>query len=244
MKDLSSHIQTEFIHYNDTQITFELTYSKRTSLAIYIYPGGRVVVKAPIRASLKKIKAHLIEKASWIIKKQQVCAKLPAKPASKQYVCGELFSYLGKLYPLKIEQNLINKVTIHNDQLVVYATIIKPAIVKKLIKDWYRQAAETKFNERLLACLKKTQLLGINYDSPLYLRSMKSRWGSCTSKGKITLNIDLIFADEDCIDYVIVHELCHLVELNHSKRFYKLLSQIMPLWKALQQRLKTTYSLH
>ena len=109
--------------------------------------------------------------------------------------------------------------------------------VKAQLDEWYRAHAEDKFAERLEEASKVMRKYGVE-KPPMRVRRMKKRWGSCTSRGHILLNLDLIRAPRLCIDYVIAHELCHLKYPNHGTEFYNLLSRVMPDWKEIKARLR------
>ena len=105
---------------------------------------------------------------------------------------------------------------------------------KEMLLDWYRQQAERVFRERLEACLTKLRFLQLA-EPELEIRQMNIRWGSCTPEGKIILNLRLIQVPKEYIGYVVMHELCHLKEHNHSQRFYELLNRVMPDWRAKRE---------
>jgi hypothetical protein len=107
--------------------------------------------------------------------------------------------------------------------------------VSGLLKDWYRLRAKETFAKRLDAVLE--QALWVENRPPIRVLTMQTQWGSCSPKGRITLNPHLVKAPRDCIDYVILHELCHIAEHNHSERFYRLMGQVMPKWENTKERL-------
>ncbi len=107
--------------------------------------------------------------------------------------------------------------------------------VKSLLDKWYKQRADIIFTERLTAVLPKASW--VTDTPPLKIMSMQKQWGSCSIKGNLNLNAHLVKAPKECIDYVILHELCHLKEHNHSERFWCLLTQVMPNWKAVKSKL-------
>ncbi len=114
---------------------------------------------------------------------------------------------------------------------------------KKLLTDWYREKAVIHFEDTL----KKILPLFARYDisePELQIRHMPTRWGSCTTKGKVILNPELIKAPKGSIEYVIIHELCHLIHHNHTKAFYELQESIMPDWKKWKERLENTLKLN
>ena len=105
-----------------------------------------------------------------------------------------------------------------------------------MLDAWYLSHAKRVFAERLAACYPRVEGLGIPFPS-LAIRDMKARWGSCSAKGRLTLNRRLIHVPKDLMDYVILHELCHLKEYNHGPAFYALLERVLPDWKARRQKL-------
>ena len=108
--------------------------------------------------------------------------------------------------------------------------------IKKLLNDWFRAHARRIFAERVEAWYPRFERYGINHPQ-VVVRKMKSRWGSCTTAGKISLSLKLIRVPKQYIDYVIVHELCHLIEHSHSSDFYKLMRRIMPDWEDRRESL-------
>ena len=109
---------------------------------------------------------------------------------------------------------------------------------KKSLDSWYRSRADEVFNKYLSISLKVAKRHGVKTKPKLMIRDMRTRWGSCSNSGRVTLNLKLIQAPVHCIEYVIMHELCHLVHLNHSSEFYNLLNVCMPDWKKRKKILK------
>ncbi len=125
-------------------------------------------------------------------------------------------------------------------QLYVHATYTNPKHIKELVDAWYREKANRVFEERFFECLKHViSKIGIEHNGRFSLRAMKTRWWSCSKKHLITLNPELIGAPKECIDYVIVHELCHVAEHNHGKEFYRLMDKAMPDWEIRKDKLET-----
>ena len=112
-----------------------------------------------------------------------------------------------------------------------------PTEPRSLVASWYDDHAKAIFKNRMSVCLANCSSLKLPSPPKLFVRPMKRRWGSCTKQGRITLNVDLVKAPIHCIDYVIVHELCHLKIHDHSLAFYRLLSRVMPDWPTRKQRL-------
>ena len=217
---------------------YELYYTDRKTLGIKVYPDTSVKVFAPIDTDLPIIEQHLKAKRRWIEKQQRSFQTyLPATPP-RQYIGGESFLYLGKQYMLKIEPSTAEEVKLYQGRLVVKTVNPEATHIKKLLQQWYIARATILFNklfEEQFYLFKRFDL-----EKPiLQIKKMEKRWGSCTPQQKIILNPELIKAPVVCINYVILHELCHLVHHNHSKAFYRLLENFMPDWQKYKQLLET-----
>jgi predicted metal-dependent hydrolase len=168
-------------------------------------------------------------------------AERAQKAAPPRPVKGESRRFLGRHIPLKVEKlpstsPMRETVKLEKEHLTVWVKDVKDKErMQTLLDNWYREQAEIIFTRRMLTHLPRFQYL--RQMPELKIRRMKSRWGSCGTNGVITLNLKLIQVDEALIDYVIVHELCHLIEHNHSKHYYALLSRMMPDWEERRQRL-------
>lgn len=231
---------TQSIAYGTTTIQYELIYAKRKTLAIHVYPDGVVEVKAPLDTPLAQIERIVLKRAAWIVRQQrQFQTYAVPNPLPRRYVSGESYRYLGRQYRLKVVEDLVERVQLSRGFLTVYVKQAgHKARIADLLEQWYRTQAERIFAERLEVCLARVQSLGIPRPE-LSVRVMKTRWGSCTSKGKISLNPKLAQMPKDLIDYVVLHELCHLKELNHSAVFYALLDRVLPEWRERRQRLNS-----
>ena len=217
---------------------YELFYTNRKTLGIKVYPDTSVKVFAPIDTDLPIIEQHLKAKRKWIEKQQRSFQSyLPATPA-RQYIGGESFLYLGKQYMLKIESSTAEEVKLYQGRLVVKTVNPEATHIKKLLQQWYIARATILFNklfEEQFYLFKRFTL-----EKPiLQIKKMEKRWGSCTPQQKIILTPELIKAPVVCINYVILHELCHLVHHNHSKAFYRLLENFMSDWQKYKQLLET-----
>ncbi|MEQ8172293.1 MAG: M48 family metallopeptidase, partial [Candidatus Eremiobacterota bacterium] len=113
-----------------------------------------------------------------------------------------------------------------------------PERIKTLLGNWYLDHARVKFNQRVNLCYEKIKKYDINTPLRIKIKQMKKRWGSCSKNGTILLNRELIKVPSHCIDYVITHEMCHLKHYNHNKKFFKLLSRVMPDWQNRKERLE------
>lgn len=228
---------TYHVQYGDSTIEYSLLYAKRKTLGISVKPDRTVQVKAPIGTALTDVEAIVRKRANWILRHQRRFASYPPKPPPRQYVNGETHPYLGHQYQLKIIESEREWVKLSQGFLHIWAANKDDTgRAKQLLDDWYRQQATLVFQERLDACYALVKRLDLPYP-PLTIRTMKSRWGSCSPAGKITLNLKLIQTPKECIDYVVLHELCHLREHNHGRGYYQLLGEVCPDWKERKAQL-------
>lgn len=204
---------------------------RRRSIVLRVTNKACLEVRAPKGYSLQAIEQLVIRRKNWVMEKVQQKTMVPAL----SYETGSEHYYLGQIYTLDIMLAGQAFVKIADTKIIV--TTSKDVHVKFLLESWYRQQALAIFNERLCKMVEKlpwvSELL-----PPLKIRRMRSRWGSCSGKGNISLNLHLIKAPIRLIDYIIVHELCHLQQMNHSPAFYALMSAHMPDWKKHDQELK------
>ena len=233
---------THHIHYGNKRIEFDVIYSNRKSLGITVHPDKSVLVRAPVNSDYQKILDKVRNRSRWILKQQDHFESfLPVTPPRK-YVSGETHLYLGKQYRLKLYESNQEEVKMIRGYLQVFTKDrTNKEKIKTMLDRWYRRHFDEKIEERLNLCLD----LFKNYDIPkpeILVRRMKNRWGSCTPHGKIILNPDIIKAPGKSIDYVIIHELCHLIHPTHSKAFYALQSRMMPDWEKWKQRLEEMLS--
>lgn len=227
------------ITYRDQPIEFHLIQTKRRSLGILVRRDQQVEVRAPRLAKIDAVERWVHEKAPWILKHRERFANLHFVP-EKKYETGEKHFYFGEAFTLQVVESTKNDVDVRDACLIVKTKDTQPRNVKKLVNRWFEIQAKAYLPERL-------QEMKANFDSrPMpsfstHVRRMKSRWGSCSSSGKITLNTTLIHYPSECIDYVMVHELAHLFVPNHSKAFHDLMAKALPDAKTLRKRLKSLH---
>jgi predicted metal-dependent hydrolase len=239
------------IHYDVIRKTKPADNAKKTArkVIIKVHPDQRVVATVPHDASDDAIQDAMRKRARWIWQSIDEFAKQKDTVLPKRYVSGETQFYLGKRYVLKIinDAEQVPNVKLSRGKLNVtikheVSKDIAPdsqesrlVKIKPLIDKWYQHKAKAIFHERLAELLPKaTWVTGI---PSFRVMAMKKQWGSCSTKGDLMLNPHLVKAPKECIDYVILHELCHIAEHNHSERFWRLLTQIMPNWKEVKAKL-------
>jgi len=225
----------EFIDYGNKKIHFSLKRSKRKSLGISVLPNGEVEVTAPEMARIEKVKEVLVNRGQWVLDQQRDVSKYDVIQPERQFVSGETIKFLGRQYRLKLIESRDDEVKFVDDWIHLHVKSISNK--ERIYKDWLKSVAIENFNKRLTHCLEKAERIGISSLPTLKIRKMSKRWGSCTHDGIITLNIELISAPVDCIDYVILHELCHLKEPSHNQRFKNLMSLMLPEWRSLKMKL-------
>jgi len=207
-------------------------------LGIQVHPNSKVYVSAPLESPIDKIKEKVKSKASWIQKQQEFFLSFHPLTPPRKYVSGETHLYLGRQYRLKVVQSILPGVKLSRGYIYVSLQDKKNrSQIERLLKDWYKEKADQHFltlSESLLPLKERFSKKDVNFSH----RWMKKRWGICSSNGSITLNTELIKAPKKCIEYVIVHELCHLAYLNHSRSFYTLLQKNLPDWRKAKNRLE------
>ena len=225
------------ITYNRETISFDLVRTKTKRLTISVCPNLAVEVRAPKGKSLAQIQARVTRRAAWIARQLQHFRQAPPAIPKRRYISGETHVFLGRQYRLKLHTADSNAVKLIGRYLHVFTpTPGHTYRVRDLIEDWYRGHAERLIHRRAQLCYEHMKRLGI--PSPtLRLKKMHKRWGSCTRTTSIILNSELIKVPSQCIDYVIVHELCHLRVHGHNEKFFRLLTTCMPDWQRRKRRL-------
>lgn len=227
------------VDFPEGPVPVTVQFRDRMQLSISVHPDGVVTALAPVHRSIDDVAAHLRRRQSWITKQRRHFEKYQPLPAEKRYVAGETHLYLGRQYRLRINEGGAASVKLVGG--FFHVTIPQKEDTRSIasaMNQWYRLHAELIFRGRLEHCLDAAASLRV---PPIQLRvvSMKRRWGSCSSAGTITLNTDLVKTPLHCIEYVIMHELCHLRVHDHSPAFYRLLGRCMPDWRQRKERLES-----
>lgn len=225
--------------YGDEHITFECKPRPLVNgrILIKVHPDCRVVVSAPQDTDDQQVLNAVEKRGRWIYQQLRDFRKQLEYITPRQYISGESHYYLGKQYMLKVivAPSDAQGVKMLRGKLEVTLRHKSAEKVLQLLTDWYKARAREVFAKRLSAMLE--QALWVSDSPPLRILTMQTQWGSCSPNGRVTLNPNLVKAPRECIDYVILHELCHLAEHNHSERFYRLMGQVMPDWEKTKKRL-------
>jgi len=229
------------IHYGETVINYELLLMDRKSLEIAVHPDKRVVVKAPAVYSIDTIRARVAKRVRWITKQIAYFNRFEPRTPPRQYVGGESHLYLGRKYRLKISLASRDQVLLKSGYFYIQCIRSDPTYIRKLMTTWYQRHAFVYLTKMVDNCWN-------NFDQATHIKPklriqwLKTRWGSLSPRGQLTLNTDLIKTPKECIEYVIVHELCHLKHHNHSNEFYRLLDRTMPDWLTRKHKLEMALS--
>jgi len=209
----------DLVRFDTSEIPYRYCRSSRRTLSITVYPDLTVVVRAPMRAKTTEIREFVLTHALWILKTlQKLESRAVEKQPAPQYRNGEMHPYLGQMYPLDVHTGHMASATFLSGRICITTKGESTAEkVRKLLDRWYRTQAEVIFHERLGACHRRMQE-GIPLP-PFRIRPMKTRWGSLSSHGSMTLNLWLVTMPLAYLDYVIMHELCHFTFKSHGPRF-------------------------
>lgn len=226
--------------YGSEQIVFNLRRQPSrsvTRVAIHVEPDASVVVDAPDTALLTEVLAAVKKRARWISQHVSAAKARVAHVLPREYVSGESLQYLGRRYRLKVIVNIEAKAEARMRGAFITVTTPEhtPATIRAALDSWYRQRARELFADRLAAVA--APLRWVKQLPLTRLQFMTLQWGSCSPTGRITLNPLLVKAPRECIDYVLLHELCHLLHHNHSTQFYRTLGRHMPNWRVVKEKL-------
>jgi len=226
------------VSYGSERIAFTLRRRERKTLSITVHPDLRVEVVAPSDTDGAHILEKVAHRSRWILRQQRQFMAWMPKPTPRTYQSGETHRYLGRQYRLKVIKSAEQSVKLRGAFIEISTNAPEhKASVKKALDKWYRGHAEARFHKELRKAYSRLSIYQLPAPT-LRLLKMPKRWGSCTAKGEIILNPELIKAPSMCLEYVIVHELCHLRHPNHSKTFFQMLDAILPDWRARKARLE------
>ncbi|HAI74044.1 MAG TPA: M48 family peptidase [Candidatus Moranbacteria bacterium] len=207
--------------------------SKRKSLALAISSDATLIVRAPMKTSLEYIEKIVAQKSDWIARKMREIQRWP-KAIEKKFIAGEEFSYLGEKYQLEITESLKIKLNKNSDCKELFFPKVFLWRAKERMFGWYKKQALQEISSRAETIAQK---LNLNYQS-IKISSAKTNWGSCGPKNSLNFNWRLIMAPESVIEYVIIHELTHILEKNHSRKFWNKVEAVMPEYKKRRKWLR------
>jgi len=213
------------------KLAYQLIRTKRKTLGLTIERDGKIVIRAPQDSPQKVIDDFFESKKFWIYKKLAEKRMIEEDLPSKEYVNGEGFLYLGKSYRLQLVDNGVPLSLSHGFFQLNRKYASKG---KKTFTDWYRSHALPIIEERVKIY---KDMIGVN-PKTIRVLDLKYRWGSCSSKGNLNLHWKTILTPMPIVDYVVIHELVHLKEKNHTQRFWEILATILPDYEKRKEWLK------
>lgn len=211
----------------NTTIDFTVIYKKRKTIGIYIDLYGQIEVQAPKDTPMNAITNLLEDKWEWIQLKSKEMKDRASGNIKKVYDHGEEFLYLGKAYAIIISlntDNLKDYVVLEDDKMHIYVEQHNDESIQKVLKRFYYQQCKALVEGRIRMYQSDFKMKPRN----IRITDDKSNWGTCNSKLELTFNWKLAMAPIEVIDYVVVHEMCHMVHLNHERSFWRLVGKILP----------------
>jgi predicted metal-dependent hydrolase len=213
--------------FADETIEFELNYKKRKSMGIYIDVYGNVEVRVPKEASEESARKFIEQKWDWIQQKTKEMKERTGGQTQKKYDHGEKFLYLGKSIQIQIFEDINIKqdyVVLETNNLNIYVKQHEDERIKQALKRFYYQQCKALVEGRIQSYQRNFK----QKPRSIRIADNKSNWGTCDSKLQLTFNWKLAMAPLEVIDYVVVHEMCHMVHLNHDRSFWRLVGKILP----------------
>ncbi|GAB3580872.1 M48 family metallopeptidase [Hymenobacter daeguensis] len=222
----------ETIPYQNKSLHYTLVFRSRRTIGFAVRPDGSVHISAPAGTSPEWVAQQVLKKADWILKHQEAFANRPAPAPGRHFEEGSPHYYQGRPYRLRFAEARRAAVTIEGDELLLAGPApLTAAQAEALLHAWYARQAKALFAESLARVWPR--FAEFNLVRPtLFVRQMRSRWGSCTPRtARIRLSPELVRARPECLDYVLLHECCHLLVGDHSKAFYALQTRLLPDWE-------------
>lgn len=217
--------------YGTTNIAFTVIFKKRKTMEIAVEPPNNITVTAPIGTTEDEILKKVESKGSWLIQKIYSFKHMNYIPIERDFVNGESFMYLGRNYSLQIELNSESglrgkkpEVKLYRGKFIVKANNKNEEDIKKAMEQWYRNRAKEVIETRV----KYYQRFFNIEPMDIRIKEQKKRWGSCTSKNELLFNWRCIMAKSNALDYIVVHEMCHMYHKDHSKEFWELVASVLP----------------
>jgi len=227
------------IEYGSHVVDYTVARRVRRTLEIAVEPDMTVSVAAPMKASSEAIRAKVRKRAGWILAQKRFFEQFAPRSPEKRYLSGESHLYLGRQYRLKVVKSEFPSTRLFHGRIFVQTRHPENRMeTKRLLDQWYADKARAKFIERIETCLQHFPRPALVTPSSLTIRYMRKRWGSMSDGKRLLLNLRLIQAPIDAIDYVITHELCHVLQPSHSPAFFRMMGRMMHDWQKRKVRLE------
>ncbi|SFQ61282.1 M48 family metallopeptidase [Hymenobacter arizonensis] len=231
-RSFSAAPRRETLLYKNQTLNYTLVFRSRRTIGFAVRPDGSVHVSAPAGISAEWVAQQVLKRADWILKHQATFASRPVPAPSRRFEAGSTQYYQGQPYRLRFDTASRATVSLAGDELVLATpTAPTPAQTEALLHAWYARQAKAHFADSLERVWPRFAEFNLTRPT-LFVRAMRTRWGSCTPRSaRIRLSPELVRARPECLDYVLLHECCHLLVGDHSKAFYDLQTRLMPDWE-------------
>ena len=215
------------VRYGTKDIEFRIEFKNRKTISISVEPPKNITVVAPVGTSEEEIKEAVKSKGSWIVQKLFEFRNIESKRVNREFVNGESFMYLGRNYSLQIyvDETLQNNssVKLFRGKFHVYVKEKDDELIKDAMKYWYREKTEEQVKKRI----KYYQKYFNKQPTAIKVKEQKKRWASCTLNNELLFNWRCVMAKSTALDYIVVHEMCHMYYMNHSQEFWDLVASVM-----------------
>lgn len=215
------------ISYGTKEIEFDVEFRNRKTMSISVEPPKSITVMAPLDTNEEEIREAVKLKGAWIVQKLFEFRNIESKRVNREFVNGESFMYLGRNYSLQIhiDETLQNNssVKLFRGKFHVYVKEKDDELIKEGMEAWYREKTEEQVKKRI----KYYQKFFSKKPTAIKVKEQKKRWASCTSNDELLFNWRCVMAKSTALDYIVVHEMCHMYYMNHSQEFWDLVASIM-----------------
>ena len=227
------------VEFNGKSHDCRVVYARRKSLQLEVLPDMSLRMMVPEGVKLEHCMRMLQRRRGWLRRQMEFFSQFHPLTKPRDYVSGETHLFLGRRLRLKVLTTGKHEVKASRTHLNVnIGGSSTPRLIESAVWKWYRDQAADIFQERLMGCMIKLNISKSEGPKTLVIRKYRARWGSMSQGRVLGLNLDLIRAPIECIDYVIIHELCHLKFPNHGPKFWDLLERVMPDWQKRKQKLE------
>lgn len=234
-------------NYEGRELAVDIIYRKRKNISLKVSPKENIQIIAPDKVSKDLLKKVLKDNSNWILSKLNKFKTFDDNFLKRDYVDDEIYYYMGKQYRLKIlkDMNLQNKnnksynyIEIKGNNLEIRTNNWEKDYIKDSLKKWYKLRSEEIIMDRIDFLRKESKDFRSIEPSLVKVKEQKKIWGSCNTSKTIYINSKISMLPLDAIDYIIAHEFCHIIYMNHSKDFYALVQKIIPNYKEIVSWLK------
>lgn len=226
------------VQYGTKELEFKVEFKNRDTMSISVEPPNDILVVAPIGTLEEDIKSIVKSRGRWIVQKLFEFRNIEAKRINREFVNGESFMYLGRNYSLQIhvDETLQNnfKVKLFRGKFHIYVKEKSDEIIKEAMETWYREKTEEQVRKRI----KYYQKFLEKKPNDIKVKEQKKRWASCTSKNELLFNWRCGMAKATALDYIVVHEMCHMYYKNHSQEFWDLVASVMSDYESRKEWLR------